>query len=140
MSAGEHLQEKTLIMSEQVKVAILEQRLEDVKDIIVKLDSAIEKLSEVNSNVSKMLAVHEERIAKQEETDTILFAKIDKLRDKIDRDYDLVVSRVQAVEKRVWMAIGALTLLSFMVRVPTALKILTPQTQGSIMEHTIFKA
>lgn len=127
-------------MSEQVKVAILEQKLEDVKDIIVKLDSAIEKLSEVNSNVSKMLAVHEERISKQEEIDNILFAKIDKLRDKIDRDYDNVVSRVQVIERRVWMAIGALALLSFMARVPAALKILTPQTQGSIMEHTIFKA
>ena len=66
-------------MAEEIKVAVLEQKLEDVKDIIVKIDNAIEKLSEVNSNVSKMLAVHEEKITKQEETDNILFAKIDKL-------------------------------------------------------------
>ena len=45
-------------MAEEIKVAVLEQKLEDVKDIIVKIDNAIEKLSEVNSNVSKMLAVH----------------------------------------------------------------------------------
>jgi len=124
---------------EQVKVAILEQKIEDVKDIIIKIDNAIEKLSEVNSNVSKMLAVHEERITKQEETDNILFAKIDKLRDKVDRDYDIIVSRVQSIEKRVWMAIGALACLTFFLRVPTALQILTPQPQSSIMESRNFK-
>ena len=86
-------------MAEEIKVAILEQKLEDLKDIIVKIDNAIEKLSEVNSNVTKMLAVHEERITKQEETDSVLFAQIDKLRDKTNRDYDSIVSRVQTIEK-----------------------------------------
>jgi len=124
---------------EQVKVAILEQKIEDVKDIIIKIDNAIEKLSEVNSNVSKMLAVHEERITKQEETDNILFSKIDKLRDKVDLDYDRIVSRVQTIEKRVWMAIGALACLTFLLRVPTALQILTPQPQSSIMDQRNFK-
>ena len=126
-------------MAEEIKVAVLEQKIEDVKDIIVKIDNAIEKLSEVNSNVSKMLAVHEEKITKQEETDNILFAKIDKLRDKVDIDYDRIVSRVQTIEKRVWMAIGALACLTFLVRVPAALQILTPQPQSSILEERNFK-
>jgi len=124
---------------EQVKVAILEQKIEDVKDIIIKIDNAIEKLSEVNSNVSKMLAVHEERITKQEETDNILFAKIDKLRDKVDRDYDSIVSRVQSIEKRVWMAIGAIACISFILNNARAIQILTPQPQSSIMESRNFK-
>ena len=124
---------------EQVKAAILEQKLEDLKHIVVRIDNAIEKLSEVNSNVSKMLAVHEERITRQEETDNILFTKIDKLRDKVDRDYDSVVSRVQSIEKRVWMAIGALACITFLLRVPAALQILTPQSQSSIMESRNFK-
>jgi len=126
-------------MAEEIKVAVLEQKIEDVKDIIVKIDNAIEKLSEVNSNVSKMLAVHEEKITKQEETDNILFAKIDKLRDKVDLDYDRVVSRVQIIEKRVWMAIGALACLTFLLKAPTALQILTPQPQSSIIEQRNFK-
>jgi len=126
-------------MAEQVKVALLEQKLEDVKDIIVKIDNAIEKLSEVNSNVSKMLAVHEERITKQEEVDNILFAKIDKLRDKVDFDYNSISTRVQKIEKRVWMAIGILTCLTFLIRFPTAIRILTPQSQSSIMEYRNFK-
>jgi hypothetical protein len=126
-------------MAEEIKVAVLEQKLEDVKDIIIKIDNAIEKLSEVNSNVSKMLAVHEEKINKQEEIDNILFAKIDKLRDKVDGDYDRIVSRVQTIEKRVWMAIGALACLTFLLRVPSALQMLTPQPQSSIIESRDFK-
>ena len=77
-------------MDDQVKLALVEQKLEDLKPIILKIDAAIEKLSEVNTTVSRMLAVHEERITKQEEVDSILFAKIDKLRDKMDADHDSV--------------------------------------------------
>ena len=75
----------------QVKLAVLEQKIEDLKPIVLRIDAAIEKLSEVNTTVSRMLAVHEERITKQEEVDTILFAKIDKLRDKMDSDHDSVL-------------------------------------------------
>ena len=126
-------------MAEEVKVALLEQKLEDLKDIIVKIDDAIEKLSEVNSNVTKMLAVHEQRISKQEETDNILFTKIDKLRDKVDRDYDSIVSRVQTIEKRVWMAIGAIACITFLMNNTRLIEILTPQAQSSTIEQRNFK-
>ncbi len=126
-------------MAEDVKVAVLEQKLEDLKDIIVKIDDAIEKLSEVNSNVTKMLAVHEQRITKQEETDSILFTKIDKLRDKVDRDYDALVSRVQMIEKRVWMAIGAIACISFLMNNTRVIEILTAPEQSSIIEQRNFK-
>ena len=126
-------------MAEEIKVAILEQKLEDLKDIIIKIDDAIEKMSEVNSNVSRMLAVHEQRITKQEEVDNILFVKIDKLRDKIDRDYDALVGRVQTIEKRVWMAIGAIACITFIMNNTRVIEILTPEPQASIMEHRNFK-
>ena len=126
-------------MAEEIKVAVLQQKLEDLKDIIVKIDDAIEKLSEVNSNVSRMLAVHEQRITKQEETDNVLFAEVNKLRDKVDRDYDGIVSRVQAIEKRVWMAIGALACISFLMNNTRIIEILTPEPQSSIIEQRNFK-
>ena len=56
-------------MADQIKVAVLEERLENFEAVVSKLDSAIEKIAEVNNNVSRMLAVHEERISKQEEID-----------------------------------------------------------------------
>jgi hypothetical protein len=111
----------------QVKLAVLDQKLEDLKPVILKIDAAIEKLSEVNTTVSRMLAVHEERISKQEEIDTVLFIKIDKLRDKMDRDHDLVLQRIRQLERRVWMAVGGLTVLTFMINNNGLIsKVLTP--------------
>ena len=126
-------------MAEDIKVALLEQKLEDLKDIIVKIDDAIEKMSEVNSNVGRMLAVHEQRITKQEEVDNLLFTKIDKLRDKVDRDYDALVTRVQTIEKRVWMAIGAIACITFLVNNTRVIEILTTEPQASIIEQRNFK-
>ena len=55
-----------------------------------------------------MLAVHEERITKQEELDSVLFDKIDKLRDKMDRDHDLVTSRISLLERKLWIGLSVL--------------------------------
>ena len=95
-------------MDEQIKVAVLEEKLQNFESIVSKLDSAIEKIAEVNNNVSRMLAVHEERIAKQEELDSVLFDKIDKLRDKMDSDHELVTSRISVLEKKLWISLAAL--------------------------------
>ena len=95
-------------MDDQVKVAVLEERLENFETLVNRLDSAIEKIAEVNNNVSRMLAVHEERITKQEQVDTILFDKIDKLRDKMDVDHNSVTTRIQLLERKLWAAIAAL--------------------------------
>ena len=99
---------------EDVKVAILEQKLEDLKPIILKIDAAIEKLSEVNTTVSRMLAVHEERISKQQEIDDILFAKIDKLSDKVDINHDSVLSRIRLIETKVWVGMGCVAAITFL--------------------------
>ena len=48
-------------MEEEVKVAVLEERLENFETLVSRLDSAIEKIAEVNNNVSRMLAVHEDK-------------------------------------------------------------------------------
>jgi len=109
----------------EIKVAVLEQRVEDFSVVLSKLDAAIEKLSEVNSNVSRMLAVHEERISKQEEIDSILFDKIDKLRDKMDIDHNLVTSRIQLLERKLWAAIAALGIIVVSTN-PGAIRILKP--------------
>ena len=102
-------------MEDQVRLAVLDQKLEDLKPVVLRIDAAIEKLSEVNTTVSRMLAIHEERISKQEEVDSILFAKIDKLRDKMDGDNDRIDQRIRQLEKRVWMTVGALTVTTLIV-------------------------
>ena len=112
-------------MAEQVKVAVLEERLQNFETLVSRLDSAIEKLAEVNNNVSRMLAVHEERISKQEEIDSVLFDKIDKLRDKMDSDHDNVSKRLSLLERKLWVGLGILgAIIAFSN--PQAIKTLKP--------------
>ena len=112
-------------MAEQVKVAVLEERLQNFETLVSRLDSAIEKLAEVNNNVSRMLAVHEERISKQETIDEILFDKIDKLRDKMDSDHDNVTKRLSLLERKLWIGIGVLGAVVAFTN-PQAIKTLRP--------------
>ena len=112
-------------MEEEVKVAVLETRLENFEALVTRLDSAIEKIAEVNNNVSRMLAVHEQRISKQEEIDEILFDKIDKLRDKMDSDHDSVSQRLSLLERKLWIGIGALGVVLIFAN-PQAIKMIRP--------------
>jgi len=126
-------------MAEQIKVAVLEERLQNFESVVSKLDAAIEKIAEVNNNVSRMLAVHEERISKQEEIDSILFDKIDKLRDKMDRDHDGVVARLSKLERKLWIAIGVLGAVVAIAN-PQAIKTLKPllsSADSAIMQPAI---
>ncbi len=112
-------------MEEEVKVAVLETRLENFETLVSRLDSAIEKIAEVNNNVSRMLAVHEQRISKQEEIDEVLFDKIDKLRDKMDGDHDSVTKRLSLLEKKLWIGMGALAAI-LVITNPQSIKTLRP--------------
>ena len=126
-------------MAEQVKVAVLEERLQNFESIVTKLDSAIEKLAEVNNNVSRMLAVHEERITKQEEIDSVLFDKIDKLRDKMDFDHDSVTKRLSLLERKLWISLGALGAIVALSN-PQAIKMIRPllsSADSAIMQPVV---
>ena len=112
-------------MAEQIKVAILEEKLQNFESVVTKLDSAIEKIAEVNNNVSRMLAVHEERISKQEDIDAVLFDKIDKLRDKMDIDHDSVSRRLSLLERKLWIGIGALGAILILTN-PQSVKMIKP--------------
>jgi hypothetical protein len=122
-------------MAEQIKLAVLEEKLQNFETLVSRLDSAIEKIAEVNNNVSRMLAVHEERITKQEEIDAVLFDKIDKLRDKMDSDHDIVTKRLSLLERKLWIGIGALAAVLVLTN-PQAVKTLRPllsSAEGAIV-------
>ena len=124
---------------DNVKVAILEERLGNFEQLVTRLDSAIEKIAEVNNNVSRMLAVHEERLSKQEDIDAVLFDKIDKLRDKMDSDHDSVTKRLSLLEKKLWIGMGALAAI-LVITNPESLKTLRPLislTEGATMTPAV---
>ena len=93
------------------------------------LHKKIDDLAEVNITVSQMLAVHEERISKQEEIDTVLFTKIDQLRDKMDVDHNSVLSRIQSLDKKIWIAIGSIAVITFIIEETPLLQELTEPSQ-----------
>ena len=72
-----------------------------------------------------MLAVHEERITKQEEIDAVLFDKIDKLRDKMDLDHDNVTKRLSILERKLLIGLGALGAVVALSN-PQAIKLIKP--------------
>ena len=126
-------------MAETVRVALLEERLEHFETFVSRLDSAIEKLAEVNNNVSRMLAVHEERISKQESIDSVLFDKIDKLRDKMDSDHDSVTKRLSLLERKLWIGLGALGAIVALSN-PQAIKMIRPllsSADSAIMQPVV---
>ena len=106
-------------------IAVLESKVDTFEQVFNRLDRAIEKITEVNNNVSRMLAVHEERISKQEDIDAVLFDKIDKLRDKMDLDHDSVNKRLSLLERKLWTAIGALGALMIVLN-PASVKQIMP--------------
>jgi hypothetical protein len=111
--------------NDEVRVAVLEQKQLAVEHFVEKLDSAIEKITEVNNKVSRMLAVHEEKISKQEQIDEILFTKIDELRDKMDSDHVELRTRLSLLERKLWIGIGALGAILIITN-PQAIKTLRP--------------
>jgi hypothetical protein len=109
-------------MSEEiVKVAVLEQKFADFANIVNKLDDAIQKLSEVNTNVIKMLAVHDEKIEYQQRTDDLLLKMIDNLKEDNEKEHRKSGDRITILEKELgdvskikWMTIGCGVLLAIL--------------------------
>ena len=107
----------------ETKVAILEEKISSSDLLLMKIDNAIDKLIEANSNVTRMLAVHDEKLDKQDRIDAVLFEKIDSLHrdmtrqtDNIkkgcERDIMKVNTRLTELEKRMWTMAGGLAVVS----------------------------
>lgn len=96
-----------------VKIAILEQRMNDFYNVINKLDSAIEKISEVNANIIKMLAVHEEKIGQNERSENLLSKMNDEIklsatndRKDINERVDDLYKEVEDLKRYKWMSMA----------------------------------
>lgn len=82
-------------MTEDIKVAVLEQRVQDLKEFVLKVDGAIEKISQVNVNLTKIIAVHEEKIESRERAEKSLNEKIDTIYNQMQEDHKNVLSELQ---------------------------------------------
>ena len=120
--------------------------MENNNALLERLEKVIDSLSENSIKMGQMLAVHDEKLEKQDRIDAVLFEKIKQVDEKLDkhandikkgceRDIMLVDKRLRVIEKKMWTIAGALTVISFVVS-PIGqrfVKSLTTPSQPSII-------
>ena len=115
--------------------------------IIERLERVVETLQENSVKMGQLLAVHNEKLDKQDKVDEVLFEKVDNLHSSLKRETDaikkgcerdirMVDERLRVMEKKMWSIFGALSIISFIVS-PIGQRfirpLLTPATQTSII-------
>ena len=104
--------------------------------ILERLERVIETLQENNQKMGQMLAVHDEKLDKQDRIDAVLFEKVESLHREVnrstqeikagcERDIRKVDDRLRIMEKKMWSIFGALAVISFVVS-PVGQKIIRP--------------
>ena len=94
--------------------------------ILERLEKVVDTLQENSMKMGQLLAVHNEKLDKQDKVDEVLFEKLDRLSADLnretnsikkgcERDIRLVDERLRVMEKKMWTIAGALTVISFVV-------------------------
>ena len=124
--------------------------MENNSPLIQRLEKVIDTLQDNSVKMGQMLAVHDEKLDKQDRIDAVLFDKVESLHRELnrstqeikkgcERDIRKVDDRLRVMEKKMWSIFGALSLISVLVS-PVGQKIvgaaLTPDAQASIIERT----
>ena len=121
-----------------------------VNDAVVeRLERVIEALQDNSIKMGQMLAVHDEKLDKQDRIDAVLFEKVESLhrevnrqaqeiKDGCERDIRKVDDRLRLMEKKMWSIFGGLAIISFIVS-PIGQKVvgaaLTPDAETSIIQR-----
>ena len=92
----------------QVDIAKLKKDIEQVNSIHTRLDTAIDKLTDVSTSIKSMLAVHSEKIARQEQVDEIIFGKLKERASEIDNIHRELTREIEQSEKRLLLEITAI--------------------------------
>jgi len=97
--------------------------------IIERLERVVDSLQENSVKMGQLLAVHNEKLDKQDRIDEVLFEKIDRLHSDLNKDTDsikkgcerdirLIDDRLRVMEKKMWTIFGGLAVISFLLSVP----------------------
>ena len=132
-------------------VAGSKRKMRQNEAILDRLERVIETLQENNTKMGQMLAVHDEKLDKQDRIDAVLFEKVESLHREVsrstaeikagcERDIRKVDDRLRIMEKKMWSIFGALSIISFVVS-PIGQRIvgsaLTPALEASIIPQEI---
>ena len=116
--------------------------------IIERLERVIETLQDNSVKMGQMLAVHDEKLDKQDRIDAVLFEKVESVHREVNRQAEIIKlgcekdirkidDRLRMLEKKMWSIAGALTIISFVVSIPgqrVLSSFLTPSSQQGIIE------
>ena len=94
--------------------------------ILERLERIVESLQDNSNKMGQLLAVHDEKLTKQDRIDAVLFEKIEQVDQKLDRhatdikkgcerDIMLVDGRLRTIEKKMWTIAGSIAIISFIV-------------------------
>ena len=114
--------------------------------IIERLEKVVDTLQDNSVKMGNLLAVHNEKLDKQDRIDGVLFEKIESVHREVnrqaidikrgcERDIRKVDDRLRVMEKKMWTIFGALSIISFIVS-PIGQKIIGPAFQSSQAELT----
>ena len=109
--------------------------------ILERLEKVVQSLQDNSVKMGQLLAVHNEKLDKQDRIDAVLFEKVDSVHREVnrraeeikkgcERDIRKVDDRLQVMEKKMWTICGALAIISFLVS-PIGSKILTGVVNSS---------
>ena len=118
-----------------------ERKMRQNEAILERLERVIETLQDNSVKMGQMLAVHDEKLTKQDRIDAVLFEKVESVHREVnrstkeikagcERDIRKVDERLRLMEKKMWSIFGALSIISFVVS-PVGQKILAPMFQSS---------
>ena len=84
------------------KVAVLESKLDIYEDLsremLTKLESAVEKISEGNNRIAAILAKHDERIEQSMKTDSLIIKMIEEVKVESDKDHKIIHERIDRIQ------------------------------------------
>ncbi len=93
------------MFSQESKLAVLESKLniyeELSREMLSKLEAAVEKISEGNNRIAMILTKHDERIEQAIKTDDLIIKMIDEVKDSNSKEHAIVVKRLETVENNI---------------------------------------
>ena len=122
--------------------------MDDVNTAILeRLEKIVTSLQDNSVKMGQLLAVHDEKLDKQDRIDAVLFEKIESMHRALDREAKLIKdgcerdirkvdSRLRTMEKKMWSIFGGLAVISFVVSVPGQ-RFLRPMFQPSQVPLTV---
>ena len=121
--------------------------------IIERLEKVVDSLQENSVKMGQLLAVHNEKLDKQDKIDQVLFEKVDRLHADInreteqikkgcERDIRKIDDRLRLMEKKMWTIFGAVSIVTFLVSAPgqSILKNLTDSPNTSMISEEIIRS